>query len=284
MEAAIDVPEEAEAGPAGGVAGELDAAVAIPLAGLLAESRARRVYLEGATVALCGRPNVGKSSLFNALLGRERALVHPTPGTTRDVLEAWANLGGVACRLLDTAGLGAGTGELDALGMAAGRRALAGAGLRLLALDQSRPLEPADRELLAATRDAPRLLVLNKADLAPGPAAAQLAGEPGERLATSALTGRGIPELAEAVGRLLAGGRAEPAAGEVAAGVRQGEALARCLAATGRALAQLSAGEPAWELASLELSGALAALGEVDGQGAPEEVIAAVFSRFCVGT
>lgn len=293
VEAAIDFPEELDSAPNGGLAPlfqVLAATVQTPLAELINQSLNRRVFREGATVVLCGRPNVGKSSLFNALLGRQRALISHLAGTTRDVLEEPLLLGGVAARLVDTAGLGLGAAatsspaaELDELGRQAANQAVDGADLLLVVLDGSQPLTRADHEILATSTGRTRLIAVNKADLGAAWELAELGdlGEIQPVLRVSAANGAGLEGLADRLGRALTGGQAEPSPGEVLASARQVAALRRCLGAVGRAGEQL--GNEALELVSLELAEALAALGEVDGQGAPDEVIEAVFSQFCVG-
>ncbi|MCA1906002.1 MAG: tRNA uridine-5-carboxymethylaminomethyl(34) synthesis GTPase MnmE [Desulfarculus sp.] len=293
VEAAIDFAEDLAPEETAGLealAAELAAGVQEPLAELIRRSQRRRVFREGAVVVLCGRPNVGKSSLFNALLGRQRALVSRLAGTTRDTLEEPLVLGGVAVRLVDTAGLGWGgeacpspAAELDELGRQAAGQAVAAADLLLVVMDGGQPLTPADREVMVASAGRPRLVAVNKADLAPAWDLAEL-GSPMENepvLRVSAARGTGLEELAQRLGDALTGGQAEPQPGEVLAGTRQVEALERCRAAAERAGEQLRAG--AWELVSLELGEALAALGEVDGLGASDQVIEAVFSQFCVG-
>lgn len=293
VEAAIDFNDDLSPEETAGLANlvaDLAGGVQDPLLELIRGGLARRVFREGATVVLCGRPNVGKSSLFNALLGRQRALVSHLAGTTRDTLEEPLVLGGVAVRLVDTAGLGwvaepsvSPAAELDELGRAAAGQAVDNADLLLLVLDGGQPLTPADQEVMAASVGRPRLIVVNKADLSPAWDLAELGSRAGNDpvLRVSAARGAGLEELAQALGRALTGGQAEPEPGEVLAGTRQLEALERCRAAAERAGEQLRAG--AWELASLDLSEARAALGEVDGLGAPDEVIEAVFSQFCVG-
>lgn len=289
VEAAIDYPEDLEDldGPA--LARQLGQEVARPLAGLLEQRRGQRLYLEGALVVLCGRPNVGKSSLFNALLGQERALVHELAGTTRDTLEEGLLLEGLAVRLVDTAGLGADLApgpiqELDQMGQERARRRLGLADLALVVLDASTPLTAQDHEVLAASQGRPRLLALNKCDLAPSWAPQALGLGPGEAiLRVSARQGLGLKALTQALAQALKAGEPEPQPGQALANLRQAQGLEAVLAAARRAQALLGQTPLALELVSLELGEALAALGAVDGQGAPDEVIEAVFSQFCLG-
>ena len=283
VEAAVDFPDEVAeiAGPE--LAQDMEKAALKPLAGIVKERRQRRVFREGALVVLCGRPNVGKSSLFNALLGHDRAIVTSQPGTTRDAIEESALLGQVVCRLTDTAGLAQAQNEAEALGMAAAQGRLAAADLALVVLDGSQPLTGGDQATLAATGKMPRIIVVNKCDLPPAweLSALDAAGQTPRRV--SAKYDMGVDGLAQAVGQTVAGGRAEPKPGEVVVSARQAEALKRCLAAAARAADGLSADDVQPELVSLDLAEALAVLGEVDGKDAPDQVIEAIFRDFCVG-
>ncbi|MBU2519568.1 MAG: tRNA uridine-5-carboxymethylaminomethyl(34) synthesis GTPase MnmE [Proteobacteria bacterium] len=283
VEAAIDFPEETAeiAGP--DLARNLRQEALEPLGRIIARRQSGRVWREGALVVLCGRPNVGKSSLFNALLGQNRAIVTSTAGTTRDAIEESALLGGVVCRLTDTAGLGLEPGELEALGRAAARERLGQADLALVVLDGGAALTGEDREVLAATAGTKRVVVVNKRDLAWAWELETLAGQGAPILRVSAKQGQGLEELARMVGEALTGGQAEPAPGEAVASQRQAEALAACAQAVRRAAEGLEAQSIAAELVSVDLAEALGRLGEVDGQDAPEAVIEAVFEQFCVG-
>ncbi len=283
VEAALDFPDEVDDIITPDLGARLKREAITPLAKLLDSSQRRRVFREGAVVVLCGRPNVGKSSLFNRLLGERRAIVTARPGTTRDTIEEAALLGGVVCRLVDTAGLTDSSDEVEALGVELAKGRLGLADLALLVLDQSQPLSPEDHAALEATKDLPRLVALNKADKPPAWDATDLGLPQRELLTVSAKHGLGLDDLSAALGRAVSGGAAEPKPGEVVAGVRQREALGRCLESIHRAAKGLAVKDIEIELVSLDLSEALLALGEVDGQGAPDEVIDAVFENFCVG-
>lgn len=283
VEAALDFPDEVEEIITAELSRRLEHEAAAPLARLLDASRRQRVFREGAVVVLCGRPNVGKSSLFNRLLGERRAIVTARPGTTRDAIEEAALLGGVVCRLVDTAGLTDSSDEVEALGVELAKGRLGRADLALLVLDQSQPLSAEDKAALEATQKFPRIIALNKSDKPPAWGVAELEPDGGRIFSISAKHGQGLDELSAALGRAVSGGASEPTPGEVVAGQRQREALGRCLQAIKRAAAGLHESDIAIELVSLDLSEALAALGEVDGQGAPDEVIDAVFEKFCVG-
>lgn len=282
VEAAIDFPEDI--GELAGLAqaSQLSSYVVKPLQALINGSLARSAYREGATVVICGRPNVGKSSLFNALLGRQRTIVSDLPGTTRDRVDEFVILGGVACRLCDTAGLGLPQGNLDQLGQDAARAILNDADLALVVLDSSEPLQTEDHKVLNETKDLNRLIVRNKRDLS----AVGLTVVPEsvhEALDISAKFGLGLDELSSAIGRNITHGIEEPGPNDIIVNARQREALERCWRFAFTGFNALKAPDPQVELVSLDLQSALSALGEVDGQGAPDEVIDAVFSKFCVG-
>jgi tRNA modification GTPase len=235
---------------------------------------------DGATVALVGRPNVGKSSLFNALLEDERALVAETPGTTRDWLEAWIDVGGMPVRLVDTAGVRDVFEAVEAEGV---RRALdveARADLRVVVLDAAAGLVDADHAVLERARRGAHLVVWNKSDLPGAGARATGAGERGPLV--SALRGEGIDGLRGAIADTLVGGTGREPADGVVPGERHEDALRR-------ARASLALAEQSWregrteELIAGDVRDAVAALGEITGKTVDEAVLDRIFSRFCIG-
>lgn len=282
VEAAVDFPDDAPELLGTEVAARVSSEVLPILDRLINHSLKRRVWRQGAVVALVGRPNVGKSTLFNAILGQQRAITSVQPGTTRDAIEEAALISGIVCRLVDTAGLAQTDGEVEGLSQEVTRRTLERADLVVLVLDGSRELTEADHELITETKELDRVVAVNKSDLQSAWSLSGVGGLFGA-CRVSALLGQGMEELLGLAGEALSGGQSEPAAGEAVASARQGEALARCLSAARRAAGGLSSRDPQPELISLDLSEALAALAEVDGQGAPDEVFDAVFSQFCVG-
>ena len=252
------------------------------LAGAVEDARARIGRLlatapsadrmrQGALLVLAGRPNAGKSSLFNALLGSERALVTEIPGTTRDAIEAHTDFLGWPVRLVDTAGLAESEDRLERMGIEVSRRYLAAADLVLLCAEAGRPLA-VDESALAAER--PALVVRTKRDLADGTA---------EGLAISSLTGEGLDRLRRAAaervfGDRIALGDLEPTLGSE----RHREALARAGAALVEAGEHLApGGDPV--LVSHHVREATLALDELLGVVDMEEVLGRVFAGFCVG-
>ena len=232
----------------------------------------------GVTVVLVGRPNVGKSSLFNALLEDDRALVSETPGTTRDWLEAWTDVGGVPVRLIDTAGLRQTSGSLEAEGIERTRRLESGADLRVVLLDSGEELDDEDRAILERTEGSSRLIVWSKSDLRNGNGPRE---EPSGR-STSARTGDGIPELRRDLAEILLEGSGREPGDEVLPGERHEDAIRRAKSSLETARDSWAAG---WteEMIAGDLRDAAVALGEITGRTVGEEVLTRIFSRFCIG-
>lgn len=258
-----------------GSLGELES-LAASLQALADSWRVGRLLRDGALVVLAGGTNAGKSSLYNRLLKEERAIVSELHGTTRDSLEAQLDLDGLPVRLLDTAGLRDSPDPVEREGVRRSRLQAEGADLVLYVVDAVRGLRPDDRAFLDGHEGA--LLVWNKVDdPAAGPA-------PGGWLPVSAKTGLGERELVRAVRAALMGpgASAQAAAGTRVSTARQADALRRAAAACRSALAAAGSGL-ALDMVALDLAEALAALGELTGETAPEDVLDAMFSGFCVG-
>ena len=250
-----------------------------PLAALEASFARGRIVHDGLTLAIVGRPNAGKSSLFNRLVQRDRAIVTATPGTTRDTVTERISLDGIPLELVDTAGLREGHGEAEQLGIARSREALADAALVLVVLDATQPLNDEEQRLLQAVLGRPALVAVNKSDLAPAaPAAAESAGIPA--LPTSALTGEGIPALRERILALATGGAAaEPG---MLTSLRHHQAIATALAALADA-AQANLSAIPHEMILLDLYRALWALDSLTGQTTSDDILNLIFSTFCIG-
>jgi tRNA modification GTPase len=281
LEASIDFPEEGLDLPA---AGELEKRIYRIEEGvgtLIQKARDGRLLREGATVVIAGRPNVGKSSLLNAMLGRERAIVSAVPGTTRDTVEEELEIGGFPIRLIDTAGVREEPEDpIEIEGLRRTREALERADLTIVVVDGSEPIAPLDLKAWSQSPQ-PRILVVNKSDLGPAaPSGAYQDGFGVEPLFTSALTRQGVEGLRSEIGRLLGG----EAAGEaiLMVGPRHREALGRAERQLQRARRGLGEGISA-ELAALDVRGALHALGELVGETVTEEILDQVFREFCIG-
>lgn len=262
---------------------ELEQALQTAAEGLerLLESYGRGRFLaRGIPCVLLGKPNVGKSSLLNALLGYERAIVTDVPGTTRDTVEEALRLGETLLRLVDTAGLRAGGDEAERLGIARSRAAAEGAELALVLLDPTRPMTEEDGEALSLSlRAGKRIVVLTKADLCREEDCKAFA--PYGPVRVSAVTGAGLGELEEAIQAAFPRARQEEA-GAMLTNARQEEACSRALEALRAARDGLEGGiTPDAVLTDVE--GAMAALGELTGRTVREDVVERIFSRFCVG-
>lgn len=250
------------------------------LQGLLATSFAGRVIRDGIQVVIAGRPNVGKSSLLNALLGREKAIVTEFAGTTRDIVEEHISLDGVPVRLMDTAGMHVASDPVEMIGVDRARQAVSAADLVLVVFDSSRPLSEEDYQVLEFSQAKPYLVVLNKADLDPEEGVlSQVSGE--KFLLVSAVTGSGLDLLrSEIVKQVL--GQQSLEDGILVANARQEEALRQALLGLREAGETLAAGLPL-DMLSVDLNQALDGLGSVLGEATDEAVIADIFARFCIG-
>jgi len=253
------------------------------LAELLSSYDKGRFLTQGVPCAIVGRPNAGKSSLLNALLGYDRAIVTPIAGTTRDTIEERLRLGGVVLRLIDTAGLRDASDEVERLGVERSRAAVEKAELVLVVLDPHQGLNAEDEEAIRLGLTAPRcIIVSNKSDLPVSHPIPYLSlPDHVSFVETSALTGEGMDRLELAIENLFPAGE-DFSSGELLTNARQAEAASRASAALERAANALTAGfTPDAVLTDVEE--ALAALGELTGRTVREDIVTRIFERFCVG-
>ena len=246
-----------------------------------------RILREGITAVIVGRPNVGKSSLLNALLRTDRAIVTPIPGTTRDVLEETLNIRGVPVRLLDTAGLRETTDLVEQEGVRRSRAAMEQADLLLVLLDGSVPLEPEDRVLMSSGGDKKLVLVINKTDLPLGisPEDLQALRQTVTAEATvwiSARTGAGLDDLRDTIRKRVLRAEFEPGETAVVTALRHRTGLIKAIEALHRSLESIK-GRLSSEFVALDLRGALDALGDITGATTTDDILEHVFSQFCIG-
>ncbi|HMK29084.1 MAG TPA: tRNA uridine-5-carboxymethylaminomethyl(34) synthesis GTPase MnmE [Terriglobales bacterium] len=236
---------------------------------------------EGLTLAIVGRPNVGKSSLFNRLVERERAIVTATPGTTRDLVSETVAIGGIPVKLVDTAGIRKALNEAEAIGIRKSMEALADADLVLVVVDASQPHEE-DRELLQHTKQRRAILVENKSDLG-------LAGERGicgangaKAVRTSALTGAGVEELRAEILRQIGGDDGAQPEAAFLTSLRQASLVETAVKALDAAR-QSTENDVPHEMILLDLHGALENLDEITGATTADDILNLIFGTFCIG-
>ncbi|TFG89293.1 MAG: tRNA uridine-5-carboxymethylaminomethyl(34) synthesis GTPase MnmE [Gemmatimonadales bacterium] len=249
---------------------------------LLATFDAGRALRDGVSVLILGRPNVGKSSLLNGLLGEARAIVTEIPGTTRDTVEEQLVLGGVPLRLVDTAGVRDTVDPIELEGVRRARDKVAAADLVLLVIDASRPLSDEDHMAMALAPPDRTLLVVNKSDLPAGVHAAELSGF-ARQITVSAKHGLGMAELEAAVVAFFTGGASAALdEGVILSERRHREALMEAQAALELFQAESAARRPL-ECLAMELREALAALGRITGETTPDDILEQIFQQFCIG-
>ncbi len=295
LEAGIDFAEDDVSVLASEIILQPMAKVRAPLEELERSFAYGKLVHEGLTLAIVGRPNVGKSSLFNRLVERERAIVTATPGTTRDLVTETVSLGGIPVKLVDTAGIRKALDEAESLGIQKSMEALADADLVLVVLDASQAETGDDRQLLDQTRNRRAIVVKNKSDLGMSPIRADylekgLAGAGQARvpagmasaIRTSALTGEGISELRAEILWLATGDAASSAESGFLTNARHGALVRDSLTALDAAATAVENKVP-HEMLLLDLYSALRPLDEITGATTNDDILNLIFSRFCIG-
>ena len=284
LEVSVDFPGEEHAVRSTAALEQTLASVDDELAGWLVAAERGRARATGCLTVICGRPNVGKSSLLNALLRRDRAIVTPVPGTTRDTLEELVMLEGVPIRLVDTAGVTDSDDPVERAGVQRSREALACADIVLWVVDGSEPLTSQDRAVAALVQDRRTIVAINKADLP-----TRLSAEAVRALAPSAPVvsvaardARGLEALEAQLLQVMHPARAGETGAPMVTHLRHHQALRDARDAVGRARAAL-AGAASPDLVAIEMREALDQLGMITGETASDELLAAIFSQFCIG-
>ncbi|MGI5977387.1 MAG: tRNA uridine-5-carboxymethylaminomethyl(34) synthesis GTPase MnmE [Candidatus Limivicinus sp.] len=248
------------------------------LSSLLSTFGRGKLMNTGIPAAIVGRPNAGKSSLLNALLGYDRAIVTQVPGTTRDTIEEKLHLGKIVLRLMDTAGIRDTSDEVERLGVERSREAISRAELVIAVVDGSRELCPEDEEVIRAAEKASKaVLVISKNDLESADIRIDTSLP---KVSVSSVTGRGIDRLEEVISGLFP--LPSVPAGEILTNVRQADAVRRALEYLNSALEAMETGLTP-DIVLTESEGAMYALGELTGKTVREDVTNRIFQRFCVG-
>ena len=284
IEASIDFPEEDLDFMKVETQLETAHAVQTDLTALLETATEGRIITEGINVAILGKPNVGKSSLLNALVGTKRAIVTDTPGTTRDTIEEAVNIGGIPLKLIDTAGIRQTTDIVEQQGVERSRAVLDSAELLLLMFDASQPLNDADLDLLQTAQSSKVIVILNKVDLpVVTTSAALLAHCPKKRIVETAIpVGTGLDKLKAAVSEELLGGESVIGESPIVTNARHQEALRRANDGLNYVIASLENGMPP-DLVAVDLRISLDGLGDIVGKTTTEDILDRIFSQFCVG-
>jgi tRNA modification GTPase len=303
LEAGIDFAEDDVSVLPNPVILERIAAVRQPLEQLAATFAYGKIVHQGLTLAIIGRPNVGKSSLFNRLVERERAIVTSTPGTTRDLVSEAVAIGGIPIQLVDTAGIRQALDEAEAIGIRKSMEALADADLVLIVLDASQPTAVEDDELMSETTNRPAIVIENKSDLVGmdregmdreghGLSRADLVGEKrrasasggsrAPRLRVSALYGEGIAELRTEILRHIGGETGVQAEAGFLTNIRHQGLVQDSISALDAATGAVAAKVP-HEMLLLDLYNALRPLDAVTGATTSDDILNLIFSTFCIG-
>ncbi|HEX8814614.1 MAG TPA: tRNA uridine-5-carboxymethylaminomethyl(34) synthesis GTPase MnmE [Terriglobales bacterium] len=267
-------------------------AIRRPLEELAASFAYGKIVHEGLTLAIVGRPNVGKSSLFNRLVERDRAIVTATPGTTRDLVSETVAIGGIPVKLIDTAGIRSALDEAESIGIRKSMEALADADLVLVVLDASQPTAE-DSDLLAEAEGRPVIVIENKCDLAgekcvpdvgPSPSGSPTAtmARVAQRVRTSAITGAGIDALKAEILHHVSGETSAPSDGGFLTNLRHQRRVTESIAALDAAKSAVEQRIP-HEMVLMDLYQSLRALDEITGSTTTDDILNLIFSTFCIG-
>lgn len=284
LEAAIDFPEEDIEELAAQAVGDRVRNLCLAIEELLATAHTGRILREGLETVIIGKPNVGKSSLLNALLKETRAIVTDVPGTTRDSIEEYANIGGVPLKIIDTAGIRETTDVVEKIGVEKAKEFISRADLILFMLDSSAPLTAEDQAVLELLTDRQTLILVNKSDLRPALDLGKIAQRLPDKkiLNISILEGTGLQELEQYITDMAYGGKVQVPEGGFVNNVRQAGLLGQARQSLQEALATIAAGMPP-DCIVVDLRSAWDKLGEITGDTLGEDIIDQIFTQFCIG-
>lgn len=284
LEVTIDYPEEDLEDLTMAEIREALSEIEGPMEALLARADEGRMLREGLSTVICGRPNAGKSSLLNALLEEDRAIVTAVPGTTRDTIEETILVGGVPLRLMDTAGLRHASDEVEKIGIERARTELSRADLVLAVIDASRPLEEEDKKILAEISGRRAAVILNKSDLPQKISEEAIRALCGNTpvISLSAKNGDGMEKLSAALRDFTQTQEAEGGRMLLLTNLRHTRLMQKALEAVRRAATGCEENLPA-DCIAVDLTEAFSALGEITGETVDDELIHSIFENFCVG-
>jgi len=285
IEAAIDFPDQEIAPPPPAVIRELAMSIEAALQGLLATADQGKIMREGLQTAIIGKPNVGKSSLLNALLREQRAIVTAVPGTTRDIIEESVNIQGIPLRIVDTAGIRASGDEVEQLGIARSAAAIQAADMILFVLDNATGITEEDREIARRIDSKQCLVLINKSDVNPLRLTADAVQEilpARDVLSISVRTGDGMNALEDWIAAAVFRGDVSGENDAVVSNVRHSRALDAALVHIREVISGAEADVPV-DLISIDVREAWEKLGEITGSTVTADVLDEIFSQFCIG-
>jgi tRNA modification GTPase len=285
IEACIDFPDEQPTRIDRQRMGDrIYAAILKPIKALISAYPQRKIWHEGLGLAIVGRVNVGKSSVFNRLIQKERALVTPIPGTTRDIVECGTSIKGIPVRLMDTAGMRKARGMVEKRGLSLTESCLASSDIILLVIDRSRPLNRYDLDPLTRATERNSIVVINKIDLPQKVSEKRLesAFKGLQRVHVSALTGEGFSNLTNAIHKFIMNKASVGPSAPIVPNLRQALALQQVSDYLEEAVRNVTNGLPL-EIVASDLTWAKGSIDEITGQKINEEVIHGIFTKFCLG-
>ncbi|WP_025436422.1 tRNA uridine-5-carboxymethylaminomethyl(34) synthesis GTPase MnmE [Peptoclostridium acidaminophilum] len=284
VEVSIDFPEEDIEEITMGVLREKTEQLLEEMQELYKTAHTGKILRDGLSTVIAGKPNVGKSSLLNALIGESRAIVTNIPGTTRDVIEEYINIKGIPLRLVDTAGIRSTEDVVEKIGVEKTRQSIETADLVMLVLDASEKLSSEDIEILELLGDKKCIVIINKTDLAPALDEKEIASYVGGRsiIRISAAESTGIRELENEIAEMVYSGSVAYESSAIISNVRHKHAMEKAIGAAGECIKGIDSGMPL-DFVEIDLKNVWDSLGEITGDTVSEDLLDVIFSQFCLG-